>query len=279
MYAVTVPDAGAWTVWRDAARRAISHHIRPQDIDWTGGTGLFAGDPLPGRMGPHQARVRADFLKLAGSVIWHRDPERFALLYSALWRLDAGDNAIHAADPLGARLAQMAKAVRRDIHKMHAFVRFRELPGDGNRRRFGAWFEPDHHTLEPGAPFFARRFGDMDWLIVTPSQSARFENGALSFGAGGARPDLPDDAAEGLWHTYYANIFNPARVKLGAMRAEMPRKYWKNLPETRLIPDMLADAEQRVDRMHAAGASTPRPGAAKISTRYRGKMTPPGSGP
>ncbi|MGO7668145.1 DUF4130 domain-containing protein, partial [Rhizobium ruizarguesonis] len=28
-----------------------------------------------------------------------------------------------------------------------------------------------------------------------------------------------------LWRTYYASIFNPARLKLKAMQAEMPKKY------------------------------------------------------
>ena len=56
------------------------------------------------------------------------------------------------------------------------------------------------------------------------------------------------------------------------MHAEMPKKYWKNLPETRLIPAMLADAEARVERMREAGASLPRPGAAAVSTRYRAAL-------
>src|SRR5690606_13183137 len=166
----------------------------------------------------------------------------------------------------------MAKNVGRDIHKMHAFVRFRELPGNGSRRRFGAWFEPEHHTLEPGAAFFVKRFADMDWLIATPGLTARFEGSKLSFEEGGTQPHLPEDASEALWATYFANIFNPARIKLDAMRSEMPKKYWKNLPETRLIPSMLADAEERVERMREAGSSKPRPGAAAISTRYRASL-------
>ena len=56
------------------------------------------------------------------------------------------------------------------------------------------------------------------------------------------------------------------------MRSEMPKKYWKNLPETRLIPDMLKDAEARVQRMRDAGATATRPGAATVSTRYRATM-------
>jgi DNA polymerase len=112
----------------------------------------------------------------------------------------------------------------------------------------------------------------MDWIIATPRLTAHFCDGRLRFEPGGVRPHLPEDASEALWATYFANIFNPGRVKLDAMSAEMPKKYWKNLPETRLIPGMLKDAEARVERMRAAGASAPRPGAEAISTRYRAAM-------
>ena len=273
IYATTLPERGTFEAWRAAARQAISHRIPPQDMAWDDAGGLFAAHPLPADPGPHQARVGAGFLKLAGSVIWHSEPERFALLYQALWRLDRQEgDPLSQADPLGRRLQLLAKNVGRDIHKMHAFVRFRECPTDGPRRRFAAWFEPEHNTLEPGSAFFVRRFADMDWMIATPRLTARFEDGRLSFGPAAPRPALPDDAAEGLWATYFANIFNPARIKLDAMRSEMPKKYWKHMPETRLIPDMLKDAEARVERMRAAGASEARPGAAAISTRYRAAM-------
>jgi len=272
-FTANLPRRGIFEAWRRVARMAISHRIPPQEIDWTGGGGLFGGEQLPEEPGFHEARVPPAFLKLASSVIWHSAPERLALLYDALWRLDQRDGEpLSQADPLGRRLNLMAKNVGRDIHKMHAFVRFRELPGNGSRRRFGAWFEPEHHTLEPGAAFFVKRFADMDWLIATPELTARFEDGKLSFEEGGTQPHLPEDASEALWATYFANIFNPARIKLDAMRSEMPKKYWKNLPETRLIPSMLADAEERVERMREAGSSTPRPGAAAISTRYRASL-------
>ena len=272
-FAAPLPERGTLEAWRAAARLAISHRIAPAEMDWTGGGGLFATSPLPQNPGPHQVLVPQGFVHLASSVIWHSEPERFALLYQALWRLDQHEGTpLSQADPLGRRLHLLAKNVGRDIHKMHAFVRFREVPAAGPRRRFAAWFEPEHNTLEPGSTFFAKRFADMDWMIATPRLTAQFETGKLTFGPPAPRPDLPDDASEGLWATYFANIFNPARIKLDAMRSEMPKKYWKNLPETRLIPEMLKDAEARVQRMHAAGASQARPGAAAISTRYRAAM-------
>lgn len=273
MYRAGLSDRASFPAWRDAARPAISNLIPPGAMDWTGTDSLFDTTPLPGP-GPHKVTVPADFLDLAETVCWHSDPGRFAALYDALWRLQHGA-VLSQSDPLGRKLQLMAKSVRRDIHKMHAFVRFRELPTATPRRSFAAWFEPDHNTLQPGTKFFVNRFADMDWMIATPHQTARFVAGQLNFGPGGPRPDLPEDASEALWATYFANIFNPARIKIGAMQSEMPRKYWKNLPETRLIPEMLADAEARVQRMRDAGASQPRPGAEAISTRYRAAMPAP----
>ncbi|WP_343315755.1 UdgX family uracil-DNA binding protein [Brucella sp. BE17] len=273
IYAVDLPERDTFDAWRAMARIAISHGIEPADIDWRAGDGLFERAALPTTPGEHQIRVPKAFLQLARSVIWHSKPERFALLYQALWRLDRSvGEPLSQADPLGRRLHLMAKSVGRDIHKMHAFVRFRELPESGRRRRFAAWFEPEHNIVEPASSFFAKRFTDMDWAIATPRLTARFEDGRLSFHPGSARPDVPSDATETLWATYFTNIFNPARVKLNAMRSEMPKKYWKNLPETRLIPDMLRDAEARVERMRAAQETLPRSGSAAISTRYRATM-------
>jgi DNA polymerase len=69
------------------------------------------------------------------------------------------------------------------------------------------------------------------------------------------REDAPQgDPVESLWRSYYAAIFNPARLKPGAMLAEMPRKYWKNLPEAELIPRLIAGARAREAAMLAAGA-------------------------
>ena len=53
------------------------------------------------------------------------------------------------------------------------------------------------------------------------------------------------DAAEDLWRTYFASIFNPARLNPTMMRSEMPQKYWKLLPEAALLPDLMREAGAR----------------------------------
>ena len=196
----------------------------------------------------------------------HDDPQRFALLYRLLWRLVHEPGLRH--DPLDADLIQarhMHKAVRRDMHKTKAFVRFRTLDDGGTQPLHVAWFEPSHHTVEAVAPFFARRFTAMRWAILTPRRCVRWTppdadnpDGALHFSPGAQRGDAPAaDAGESLWLTYYASIFNPARLKLAMMQKEMPRKYWRNLPEAELIAPLTAQAAERSGRMVEQPATTP----------------------
>jgi DNA polymerase len=237
--------------WRDAARALASAAAPAQEVSWQvgGATDLFGAEAAPLPPAAPFPVPRA-FVELAESAICHSDPERFGLLYSLLLRLRANPKALDdAADPLVRRIEAMAKAVRRDIHKMHAFVRFREVRTDQGER-FVAWFEPEHHIVRAAAPFFARRFANMDWSILTPELSAHHDAGELSYGPGAARADAPgDDPVEAIWKTYYASIFNPARLKIGAMTKEMPRKYWKNMPETALVSGLVAGAQAREAQM------------------------------
>ncbi|QBX33295.1 UdgX family uracil-DNA binding protein [Paracoccus liaowanqingii] len=272
MIRVPLPRFARFDAWRAAARDLASARIPPEEVTWADldtPPDLFGADPLPAP-GDHSVTATQDFLQLARQVASHSDPERWSLLYTALIRAQSDRRYLtNPADPMLDRLTRLAKSVRRDIHKMHAFVRFHELPSDGPRRSFGAWFEPEHPILEAGTPFFAKRFADMDWLIATPEGTARFTGAGIAYDDPAPRPDLPDDANHILWQTYFANIFNPARIKTNAMRSEMPKKYWKNLPETRLIPDMLADAPRRVQAMRDAGATDAPAFAPRITARLR----------
>ncbi|GHC64702.1 uracil-DNA glycosylase [Limoniibacter endophyticus] len=162
-------------------------------------------------------------------------------------------------DPDVHEARMMAKSVRRDCHKMKAFLRFKEVgaPDRRPRRSFFAWFEPDHHVVARTAPFFQRRFTDMDWVIATPKGSAIWNGKELKLSdAPQANPGIVDETDD-LWRTYFRNIFNPARLKIKAMQAEMPRKYWKNMPEAELIPELISGAEVRVREMAQAMATQP----------------------
>ena len=268
MHSVALAAPDDFDGWRAAARALVIAGIAPERVSWSSPAdppALLAGPPPP--EAPEDApapRVPRGFPDLAALAIRHRDPQRFALLHRLLHRLQAERGLLEvASDPDVARAEAMARAVRRDAHKMHAFVRFREMRvaegADG--ARFVAWFEPGHHILRAEAGFFRRRFAALRWSILTPCGSAHWEGaegGEVRFGPGARRADAPaEDAAEDLWRTYFAAIFNPARLKTGAMLAEMPRRYWRNLPEARDIPRLIAEAPARVAEMVERGATPP----------------------
>ncbi len=244
--------------WRDAARALALIGAAPSEVLWEVAgeeTDLF-GAPAPAPPAPAGLfSVPRPFVELARQVVCHKDPERFALLYAMLVKLRERPDALDdKADPLVNRLEAMARAVRRDIHKMHAFLRFREVE-TGEGPRFVAWFEPEHHILRAAAPFFVKRFATMHWSILTPDLSIHWDGETLGEGPGASRADAPaGDPVEAVWKTYYASIFNPARVKVGAMLREMPKKYWKNMPETALVPELLKGAQARESAMAAASA-------------------------
>ena len=163
----------SWSVesFREAARAALRAGIAPECIEWLadGQGGLLALPDVRDAPVLHPSpRVPRAFLGIAETVLCHRDPQRHALLYRLLWRIAHGEPHV-LATPTDAdmrRAMQLAQEVRRDAHKMKAFVRFREVPGDHDN--FIAWFEPSHHILQRVAPFFARRFAGMRWAILTP---------------------------------------------------------------------------------------------------------------
>ena len=111
----------------------------------------------------------------------------------------------------------------------------------------------------------------MRWAILTPEACLRWDGKALHTSPGAQRSDAPPaDAGEALWLTYYRHTFNPARLKLKAMQKEMPRKYWRNLPEASLISELSAQAHERSSHMLTQPASqTRRRLPAAPSTRTR----------
>ncbi|MEM8695031.1 MAG: TIGR03915 family putative DNA repair protein [Pseudomonadota bacterium] len=276
MTVVTLASQTDWDGWRRAARSLCARQIVPEAVHWQcddAQPGLFAGerdgcvDTRNGGLGA--IRVPRSFLTLSRMVVCHRDTERFARLYRLLFRLqDEAGLLANATDPDVDWALKCGKAIRRDRHKMHAFVRFRKVGERDGRERFAAWFEPSHRIVELATPFFVRRFPNMDWAILTPDHSAIWQNGALRYASGASRDDVPDaDRVEEQWKAYFAAIFNPARLKVQAMTAEMPKKYWRNLPEAALIPELIAGAGQRTTAMRESSVTEPSERSKRMARR------------
>ena len=262
--------------WRKAARALRAGEKPPGEVLWTVERALFddGESPLHADGHPRGAdgfSVPREFVELANLVVLHRSAERFDLLYRLLWRLGREPNLMHiASDPEVARARDFAKAVSRASHKMKAFVRFRLVEAPGEPETHVAWFEPAHRVTELTAPFFVRRFAGMRFSILTPDSCAHWDGEQLSFTPGADPADAPrEDALEEFWRTYYASIFNPARLKVKAMQKEMPKRYWRNLPEAALIPELIASAEARTAQMVAAKPTTPNRRVVRAEPRAR----------
>jgi DNA polymerase len=245
--------------FRQAVREVAAAGFAPEEVHW-GTDGLPTAPPAVRCDGAPAIGLPRAAHDLIGLVVCHRDPERYALLYALVWRHLKGERHLLeiASDPLVHRLERMAKSVRRDIHKMHAFVRFRRVETPGGGERFAAWFEPEHFILEAAAGFFVERFRALEWTIVTPIGTLRWDRATLDVGPPGRRADVPaGDPFEAGWRGYYESSFNPARLNLAATRAEMPKKYWRNMPETAAIPGMVRSAASRVGAMIGREAVMP----------------------
>ncbi|MBV8800690.1 MAG: UdgX family uracil-DNA binding protein [Alphaproteobacteria bacterium] len=275
MYAVEVPaDAGS-DEFRRVARRALSHEIAPQTVNFvpSGSSGLFP--ILPEERPGFHLTVSRSYAALLDDAICHRAEDRFALLYAVLWRLKHSepDLVSRTSDAAVAQLSLYGKAVRRDVHKMHAFVRFHETSAE-NGPVFLAWFEPEHFILRRAAPFFANRFANMRWIIATSIGTAAWDTKELTFGPALERPrNLHDCVLNEVWQTYYRTTFNPARLNTKLMTREMPRKYWGSMPETGLIPDMVSGARERLADMDRQPDVSPR-FAAKIGRSRKPESAP-----
>lgn len=263
----TVVIQPVFEAWRERARELLALRVPPDEVLWSDDAqepGLFTSMDAAA---PRSAvpKVPPVFLDMARSIAAHTDARRWGVLYRVLWRLTHGGERhllAVATDRDVRQLAQWGKAIGRDIHKMHAFVRFRLVATDeaAGREQFVAWFEPEHRIVRLAAGFFEKRFAGMDWSILTPHECAHWDGSALHFTPGVPRSAAPDDdALDDLWRTYYRSIFNPARLKVRAMQSEMPKKYWKNLPEAPLIADLIAESGGRVEKMLRTDARPAKP--------------------
>lgn len=271
MQVAVLGDETDFDGWRKAARAFRLAGVPPERAKFRIGksaNGLFDERPPPPAPKAASFGVPKAFVDLAQGVILHRSEDRFDLLYRLLWRLGAEPDLMRVITEIDvADALERAKNVGRASHKMKAFVRFRQVTDEAGER-WVAWFEPAHRVLETTAPFFVRRFTTMRWSILTPDGSASWDSETLTFGPPANRGMAPaEDEIEEFWKTYYASTFNPARLKTKAMQSEMPRRYWKNLPEAALIPELVAQSSIRMEAMVAAPAPEPNARLARTLSR------------
>lgn len=243
MYQAVVENSFA--SWRSTAREFLRAGVVPEAIMWTDRASVGLFDDAPPEPPKTNVKIPREFFEIAERAACFDDEERWALLYRVLFRLAYENrNLLEIESDPDVRSAKlMAKAVKRDVHKFHAFVRFRQVVIEG-QEVYVAWHEPHHFTVELSVPFFKRRFGSMLFSILTPRGCAHWDLNELTFSAGVTRDAAPkDDETEDFWLTYYRSIFNPFRLMVRAMKKELPVRHWRTLPEAVLIPELIREAK------------------------------------
>jgi probable DNA metabolism protein len=217
MRRIVLQDETDWDGWRQATRALVLSGAEPESLTWSAGAWSAGAErsKLPDASGTFH--VPRALVSLASQTIQARDPERFGLLYSLVWRVNAGEKLPDDdADLLLAR--RMALSVRADAHRMRTNMRFLPVPEDGTTRYLG-WFEPAHFVLPANAQLLARRFPNLAFSIATPDGSAHWDGSSLLFGSG-LRHVADDEALQAWWENHRAMLLEQATADVSVAEAE-----------------------------------------------------------
>jgi len=279
--------------WHAQARALLDRHMPPDGVIWgdtsarqplLGGIAAGASDSRSSRApagrsshAPNEMssgvpdgistriRVPRRFVEMAQLAARHSSPSRWALMYRVLWRIVHVRNRHLLDDELdedAALLRSLSAAVKEDVERMKAFVRFRSI-GPPGAEHFVAWHRPDYDVAALAAPHFAARYPSMNWSIFTPVASVHWDGRKVTEGSGVPVEAMPSEdtnrAAEGLWRTYYAAAFNPARANESKLARDMPVRFRATLPESPVIPSLLSEAPKRAESLRrGSGGVTSR---------------------
>src|SRR5579875_502530 len=159
MRIVTIPPE--FEAWREVAREHLRAGWTPEQLDLqdaSSAESLSLGldsEERPLGMPAASPHVPKAFLQSAEMVAVHGAPSRWNLLYRVLYRLQANRRLmLMELDDDVAEMRRMEQQVRRDLHKMHAFVRFRKITVPDEEEHYVAWYRPDHRIVRVAAPFF-----------------------------------------------------------------------------------------------------------------------------
>jgi probable DNA metabolism protein len=214
MQQITLKDETDWEGWRQATRTLVLAGVAPETLTWAVG-----GETTRPADASGSFHVPRALVSLASLAIQACDPDRFGLLYSLVWRVNAGEKLLEDdADPDLALARRLALAVRADAHRMRTNMRFLATPEDGATRYLG-WFEPAHFVLPANAQLIVRRFPDLKLSIVTPDRAAHWDRSSLLFGSG-LRHAEDDEALQAWWEAHRETLLQQATSDVSVPEAE-----------------------------------------------------------
>jgi probable DNA metabolism protein len=137
------------------------------------------------------------------------------------------------------RTSEIVRMVRREKHRMEAFVRFEELKD----KTFYATIEPDFNVLPLLIKHFRGRYADQKWIIYDLRRSYGLyydlhETQYISLDFATVNPgnvisayDDHEAVYQDLWRNYFTSVNIPARKNTKLHLRHVPKRYWKHLTE------------------------------------------------
>ena len=138
------------------------------------------------------------------------------------------------------RLSELIRMIRREKHRMEAFIRFQKLKDE----TFYATIEPDFNVLPLLIKHFRNRYADQKWIIYDTKRNygvyynlhdTEYIN--LDFSTvkkpGDVAMAFTEDEGiyQSLWQNYFKSVNIPARKNTKLHIRHIPKRYWRHLTE------------------------------------------------
>lgn len=139
--------------------------------------------------------------------------------------------------PNVAQIKQWSKSVKRERHRVEAFIRFEKLNDD----TFAAVIEPDFDVLSVCIKHFTDRFQDQKWTIIDVKRSygyyydlkntTYFNFDSETYKNLKEQWHLEEQLFQKLWQHYFKSTSIDARKNTKLHVQHVPKRYWKYLTE------------------------------------------------
>ncbi|GAB3926220.1 TIGR03915 family putative DNA repair protein [Mucilaginibacter myungsuensis] len=137
------------------------------------------------------------------------------------------------------RVSELVRKVRREKHRMEAFIRFQKLKDE----TFYAAIEPDFNVLPLIIRHFKNRYADQQWIIYDTRRKYGVHYNLhhteyISLDFSDVTPtkvvsayDEGEELYQVLWKNYFKSVNIPARKNNKLHLMHVPKRYWRHLTE------------------------------------------------
>lgn len=157
--------------------------------------------------------------------------------------IDKGNILSNFGNPYVAKAYQMDRMIGREVHRMHAFVRFQKIV---EADIYFATINPACNVLPLIGEHFAKRYADQKWVIFDAvrnygiyydlQQETFIEPRnpllkTIETLAESKQSDTQEDCYQQLWVDYFNSINIHERKNIKLHLRHMPKRYWRYLTE------------------------------------------------